>query len=54
MTNIQRYTAWLEAQYALGRHEAALGHTLTDAERRSFIQAYMTEYANPDSGKIGS
>lgn len=53
MTN-NSHQLWLEAHYALGRHESALGHTLTDQERSAFIKAYMAEYAINNPGKIDS
>ena len=53
MTN-NSHQLWLEAHYALGRHEGALGHTLTDKERSTFLKAYMTEYESQNPGKIGS
>jgi hypothetical protein len=47
-----RHQVWLEAHYALGRHEAALGHTLTEKDRRAFIQAYIAEYEDQNPAKI--
>jgi hypothetical protein len=51
MTN-SSHQLWLEAHYALGRHESALGHTLTDRERSAFIEAYIAEYQDQNPGKI--
>jgi hypothetical protein len=45
----EAHILWIEAHYALGRHEAALGHTLDWRARSDFVRAYIAEHSDTET-----
>lgn len=51
-SNSTYHQVWLDAHYALGKHESAIGHTLSDKERSTFLKEFIAEYNTANPGKI--